>query len=200
MDMLSGVKIISFNHFLLGPVGIQLLADLGADVIAVEPLGGAFQRKWGGANKRVGDQTVLFLTGNRNKRSLALDLKIPAGLEIARALIAQADVVAENFRPGVMDKLGLGYETLKARQVESSAPSKQQSCKRCQCRSHSSSSSLAKPTPGRARVSTLPLRPIIETGSFTRQPVRNNSSTPRSACRVGTRRSKSLIGRSPGSW
>ncbi|MFQ5955016.1 MAG: CaiB/BaiF CoA transferase family protein [Kiloniellales bacterium] len=114
MDILGGIKIISFNHFLIGPVGIQLLADLGAEVIAVEPLDGAFQRKWGGANKSVGGQTVLLLAGNRNKRSLALDLKAPAGLEIARRLIAGADVVAENYRPGVMDKLGLGYERLKA--------------------------------------------------------------------------------------
>lgn len=114
MDLLAGIKIVSFNHFLMGPVGIQLLADLGADVIAVEPPGGAFQRKWGGANKDVAGQTMLFLAGNRNKRSLALDLKAPAGLEVARRLIARADVVAENYRPGVMDKLGLGYEALKA--------------------------------------------------------------------------------------
>jgi crotonobetainyl-CoA:carnitine CoA-transferase CaiB-like acyl-CoA transferase len=113
MDLLNGVKIISFNHFLMGPVGIQLLADLGADVIAVEPPGGAFQRKWGGANKSVAGQTMLFLAGNRNKRSLALDLKSPAGIEVARKLIAGADVVAENFRPGVMDRLGLGFEALR---------------------------------------------------------------------------------------
>jgi crotonobetainyl-CoA:carnitine CoA-transferase CaiB-like acyl-CoA transferase len=114
MDLLSGIRIVSFNHFLLGPVGMQHLADLGADVITVEPLDGAFQRKWGGANKAVGGQTMLFLTGNRNKRSLAVDLKAPDGVAVARRLIAGADVVAENFRPGVMDKLGLGYEALKA--------------------------------------------------------------------------------------
>ncbi len=115
MDILNGIRIVSFNHFLMGPVGIQLLADLGADVIAVEPTGGAFQRHWGGANKSIDGQTVLFLGGNRNKRSLALDLKKPEGLEIARKLAAGADVVAENFRPGVMEKLGLGYEDLKAK-------------------------------------------------------------------------------------
>jgi crotonobetainyl-CoA:carnitine CoA-transferase CaiB-like acyl-CoA transferase len=114
MDFLNGIRIVSFNHFLLGPVGIQLLADLGADVIAVEPIGGAFQRHWGGANASVDGQSVLFLAGNRNKRSLALDLKSPAGIEIARKLAARADVVTENFRPGVMDKLGLGFEALKA--------------------------------------------------------------------------------------
>ena len=114
MDILDGIRIVSFNHFLMGPVGIQLLADLGADVIAIEPTGGAFQRHWGGANKSVDGQSLLFLLGNRNKRSLALDLKKPEGLAIARKLAAGADVVSENFRPGVMEKLGLGYESLKA--------------------------------------------------------------------------------------
>lgn len=110
VDMLKGVRVLSFNHFLMGPVGVQFLADLGADVIAVEPPEGAFQRKWGGANKQVDGQSMLLLTGNRNKRSLALDLKKPEAVEIARKLIASSDVMAENFRPGVLDKLGLGYE------------------------------------------------------------------------------------------
>jgi len=114
VDHLEGIRILSFNHFLMGPVGIQFLADLGADVIAVEPPEGAFQRKWGGANKAVDGQTMLLLAGNRNKRSLTLDLKKPEGIAIARKLIATADVVAENFRPGVMDKLGLGYEAIRA--------------------------------------------------------------------------------------
>lgn len=113
MQHLEGIRVVSFNHFLMGPVGVQFLADLGADVIAVEPLGGAFQRKWGGANRSVDGQTMLQLTGNRNKRSLAIDLKSPEGLAIARRLVASADVVAENFRPGVMDKLGLGYEAIR---------------------------------------------------------------------------------------
>ncbi len=113
MDHLQGFRVVSFNHFLMGPVGIQFLADLGADVIAVEPLDGAFQRKWGGAERRVDGHTMLQLTGNRNKRSIALDLKTAEGLGIARKLIASADVVAENYRPGVMDKLGLGYEAAK---------------------------------------------------------------------------------------
>lgn len=113
LQHLDGIRIISFNHFLMGPVGVQFLADLGADVIAVEPIGGAFQRKWGGANRDVDGQTMLQLTGNRNKRSLALNLKSAEGLAIARKLVADADVVAENFRPGVMDKLGLGYEAIR---------------------------------------------------------------------------------------
>jgi crotonobetainyl-CoA:carnitine CoA-transferase CaiB-like acyl-CoA transferase len=98
----------------MGPVGIQFLADLGADVIAIEPIEGAFQRKWGGANRRVDGQTMLQLTGNRNKRSFALNLKSPEGVAIARKLVAGADIVAENYRPGVMAKLGLGYDDIRA--------------------------------------------------------------------------------------
>jgi crotonobetainyl-CoA:carnitine CoA-transferase CaiB-like acyl-CoA transferase len=115
VDLLKGVRVLSFNHFLMGPVGVQFLADLGADVIAVEPPDGAFQRKWSGANnKRVGGQSMLLLVGNRNKRSLVLDLKKPEAIEIARKLIATADVLTENFRPGVLDKLGLGYDAARA--------------------------------------------------------------------------------------
>lgn len=110
VDILKGIRVLSFNHFLMGPVGVQFLADLGADVIAVEPLEGAFQRKWGGANKQVDGQSMLLLTGNRNKRSLTLDLKKPEAVEVAKKLIATSDVITENFRPGVLDKLGLGYE------------------------------------------------------------------------------------------
>lgn len=112
---LEGIRIVSFNHFLMGPLGIQFLADLGAEVIAIEPLKGAFQRHWGGSDaKKAGGETTLELVANRNKKSICLDLKDPEALEIARKLAAGADVVAENFRPGVMDKLGLGYDKLKA--------------------------------------------------------------------------------------
>ena len=113
MEFLKGIRVVSFNHFLLGPVAMQFLGDLGADVIAVEPVEGAFQRKWGGVNSKMVDgQTMLFLLGNRNKRSLAIDLKSPQGLEIAQRLTRGADVVCENFRPGVMEKLGLGYKQI----------------------------------------------------------------------------------------
>lgn len=114
MDHLSGIRVLSFNHFLMGPAGIQHLADLGADVIAVEPIDGAFQRKWGGANKQVDSQTMLQLAANRNKRSLALDLKSTAGIEIAYKLVAATDVISENYRPSVMKKLGLDYESVRA--------------------------------------------------------------------------------------
>ena len=64
---------MSFNHFLMGPLGVQILADLGADVIAVEALDGAFQRKWSGNNAYVGEESLLFACANRNKRSLAIE-------------------------------------------------------------------------------------------------------------------------------
>ncbi len=115
MDGLKGIRVVSFNHFLMGPLGVQYLGDLGADVIAVEPIEGAFQRKWGGVDSLTIDgHTMLHLLGSRNKRSVALNLKDPRGIAIVRKLIATADVVAENFRPGVMEKLGLGYDAAKA--------------------------------------------------------------------------------------
>lgn len=114
LDMLKGIRVVSFNHFLLGPVGIQALGDLGADVIAVEAVEGAWQRHWSGADKWVDGQSMLLLVGNRNKRSVALDLKSAKAKEIALKLCKTADVVSENFRPGVMERLGLGYEQLKA--------------------------------------------------------------------------------------
>lgn len=112
--MLDGIRIVSFNHFLMGPFGIQHLADLGADVIALEPIGGAWQRKWGGGNRKVDGESVLFLAANRNKRSLSINLKSPEGLEIAKKLIKTADVVSENYRPGVMKNFGLDYDAVKA--------------------------------------------------------------------------------------
>jgi crotonobetainyl-CoA:carnitine CoA-transferase CaiB-like acyl-CoA transferase len=111
---LDHIRIVSFNHYLMGPLGVQLLADMGADVIAVEPIQGAWQRHWAGANRNVDGQSVLFLAANRNKRSLALNLKSRDGIEVARRLVRTADVLAENFRPGVMAKLGLGYEELRS--------------------------------------------------------------------------------------
>jgi crotonobetainyl-CoA:carnitine CoA-transferase CaiB-like acyl-CoA transferase len=114
IDFLKDVRIVSFTHFLFGPMGVQTLADLGADVIAVEPLSGSWQRSWGGeGNKMVDGQSVLFLSVDRNKRSIAVDLKSPHGYEITRKLLASADVMASNYRPGVLDKLGFGYEELK---------------------------------------------------------------------------------------
>ena len=96
-------------------MGIQALGDLGADVISIENAEGAWQRHWSGGDIWHDGQSALHLCANRNKRSVAIDLKSPKGRELALRLIDTADVVSENFRPGVMEKLGLGYEALKAR-------------------------------------------------------------------------------------
>ncbi|TYO67966.1 CoA transferase [Bradyrhizobium hipponense] len=113
MNLLDGVKILSFNHYLAGPLAAQTLADLGADVIAVEPIEGAFQRNWAVANHFVAGDSVNHLATGRNKRSLAVDLKHTDGIAAVKKLVATSDVVMENFRPGTMAKLGLGYDVLK---------------------------------------------------------------------------------------
>jgi len=113
IQSLAGIKIAAFTQFLLGPVGVQYLADLGADVVKVETPGtGAWERHWSGAGGAVGNAEVstFFVMGNRNSRSVAVDLKHPEGLDVARRLVSRSDIVVENFRPGVMDRLGLGYE------------------------------------------------------------------------------------------
>jgi crotonobetainyl-CoA:carnitine CoA-transferase CaiB-like acyl-CoA transferase len=115
LDLLQGIRVVSFNHFLLGPMGIQALADLGADVIAIEPPEGAWQRHWSSGDIWHDGQGMLHICANRNKRNIALDLKSAKGKEIALRLIDSADVVAENFRPGVMDKFGFGCDVLRAR-------------------------------------------------------------------------------------
>ncbi|RWR27174.1 CoA transferase [Sinirhodobacter populi] len=113
MDLLAGIRVLSFNHYLAGPLAAQTLGDLGADVICIEPPGGAFQRKWAVANRFVGKDSVNHIATGRNKRSLVVDLKSPDGVALVRRLVRTADVVMENFRPGTMEKLGLGYEALR---------------------------------------------------------------------------------------
>ncbi|MBE9607317.1 CoA transferase [Acetobacteraceae bacterium H6797] len=115
MDLLAGLRIVSLNHFLAGPAAAQILADLGADVIALEPIEGALHRNWAVAGHFVGGQSVNLLSTGRNKRSLAVDLKSPEGRATVEKLLLSADVVMENFRPGTMERLGLGHEALRAK-------------------------------------------------------------------------------------
>ncbi len=111
LAVLQGVRVLSFTQFLLGPSGVQFLADLGADVIKIEPPGGTlWERNWSGADLYLNGVSAFFLLAHRNQRSLTLDLKHPEGQAAARRLIAGADVLVQNFRPGVMDRLGLGWE------------------------------------------------------------------------------------------
>lgn len=107
---LEGIKIIDLSIYLPGPLCSQMLADFGAEVIKVEPLSGESGR-W--LNPFLGGQGALFYQVNRNKKSMALNLKTEAGKEIFKGLVRQADVLLEQFRPGVMEKMGLGYEDLK---------------------------------------------------------------------------------------
>lgn len=111
--LLDGVKVLSLCHYLQGPAAAQYLADMGADVVKIEPIAGAYERRWSGASTFVGDVSAFFLCANRNKRSLALDLKSADGKATFLRLVAGADVVMENFRPGTLHRLGLGYETLR---------------------------------------------------------------------------------------
>jgi crotonobetainyl-CoA:carnitine CoA-transferase CaiB-like acyl-CoA transferase len=114
LELLAGVRILAFTQFLLGPAACQYLADMGADVIKIEPPGrGAWERSWAGADTFLGGVSAFFLLANRNSRSLTLNLKSARGLEVAKKLVETADVIVENFRPGVMDRLGLGYEAVK---------------------------------------------------------------------------------------
>jgi len=106
---LEGLVIADFGRVLAGPYATMLLADLGAEVVKVERPGfGDDTRHWG--PPWVGDESTYFLGVNRNKRSVSIDLTTEAGLDEARELVARADVVVENFLPGTMNRLGLGYE------------------------------------------------------------------------------------------
>jgi crotonobetainyl-CoA:carnitine CoA-transferase CaiB-like acyl-CoA transferase len=114
LALLQGVRILSFTQFLLGPAGVQYLADMGADVIKIEPPGGKlYERTWAGCNLFLNNVSAFFLCAHRNQRSLTLDLKSPEGRAVARRLVAGADVLVQNFRPGVASRLGLDYEELK---------------------------------------------------------------------------------------
>ena len=105
---LAGIRVVEFTHMVMGPVVGLILADLWAEVVKVEPPGGDKTRRLPGSG------AGYFPMYNRNKRSICLDTKSAKGKAAAQALCARADVVIENFRPGAMDKLGLGYEALSA--------------------------------------------------------------------------------------
>jgi len=105
---LDGIRVIDLTTVISGPVCTMILADQGADVIKIEPPGGDIARRMGG-----GEFTAMFVSSNRGKRSVALDLKQPAALDALRRLIAGADVLVQNFRPGLMERLGLSEPAMR---------------------------------------------------------------------------------------
>jgi crotonobetainyl-CoA:carnitine CoA-transferase CaiB-like acyl-CoA transferase len=108
---LEGIRILDLSIALTGPYAVTLLADQGAEVIKVERPGIGDLARWVGVS--VNGMSALYLMCNRGKRSIAVDIKAPEGVAIVKQLAARADVVIQNFRPGVMDRLGLGYEALR---------------------------------------------------------------------------------------
>ena len=112
---LAGLVVADFTQLAQGPFATQMLGDLGAEIIKIEPIKGDWMRHWSMANLFVEGEGASYLSFNRNKRSIAIDLKNPRGKDVALRLVDHADVIIENFRPGVMERLGLGYETLAER-------------------------------------------------------------------------------------
>ena len=108
--MLDGIRVLDLSQNIAGPQATQVLGDLGADVIKVEPPGGDPARQWG--PPFWGGDAPLFLAFNRNKRSIVVDLKTDRGREIVDRLMSQSDVVVQAFRKGVIEKLSFGYETV----------------------------------------------------------------------------------------
>ncbi len=103
---LQGIRVVEFTHMVMGPAVGAMLASLGADVVRVEPVGGDSTRRL------LGSGAGYFPMYNRHKQSICLDLKSSDGLTVARDLVAGADVLIENFRPGALDRLGLGYDAV----------------------------------------------------------------------------------------
>jgi formyl-CoA transferase/CoA:oxalate CoA-transferase len=110
---LDGILVVDFTRILAGPFCTMQLADMGARVIKIEPPGGDETRRWG--PPFIGTESAYFLSVNRNKQSIVLDLRTDEGRALVHRFLERADVLAENFRPGTLDKWGLGYEEIHAR-------------------------------------------------------------------------------------
>ena len=110
---LAGVRVLDISQVMAGPYACMLLADLGADVVKIEPPGSGDQTRGAMGFKMKGPDSLGFLNMNRNKRSVALNLKTDAGRELLLRMAKDADILVENYRPGAMTRLGLGYDVLK---------------------------------------------------------------------------------------
>src|ERR1700675_1945050 len=108
---LAGIKVVDFTRYLAGPFCTQILGDYGAEILKVEPVEGAR----GEMGDESGKDTYFFLSSNRSKKSIQISTKSPEGRAALQRLIDSADVVIDNFRPGVMEAIGFGYEQLAAR-------------------------------------------------------------------------------------
>ena len=109
---MHGIRIIDLSTIISGPIATQILGDQGADVIKVEPPGiGDLTRRMG---TRRNGLSAIFAAANRNKRGIILDLKSEAGVEILGQIVATADVVVQNFRPGAVERMGIGYDKMRA--------------------------------------------------------------------------------------
>ena len=112
---LNGVRVLDLTGVVSGPFATMFLADQGADVLKIEPIGGDITRRSRATIDKDGEFSALFISSNRGKRSLSIDIKTDAGREVLTKLVAQADVLVQNFRPGTMERLGLGAEELRQR-------------------------------------------------------------------------------------
>jgi crotonobetainyl-CoA:carnitine CoA-transferase CaiB-like acyl-CoA transferase len=110
---LAGIRVLDLTSVVSGPLATMFLADQGAEVIKIEPLGGDITRRSRQSISASGEFSALFVSSNRGKRSLALDLKRPEAAKIMRKLIASSDVLVQNFRPGTMERLGFGEPALR---------------------------------------------------------------------------------------
>jgi len=111
-DVLAGMKVLDLTQMLAGPTATMLLTDLGAEVVKIESPTGDFARYFGPPFQE--GQSVTFMALNRDKRSIALDLKVEDDAQVLRGLLEEADILVESFRPGVMERLGFGYEAVSA--------------------------------------------------------------------------------------
>ena len=109
---LKGLVVADFSQLAQGPWATQMLGDMGADIIKIEPVKGDWMRHYSYGNLYPKGESISFLSFNRNKRSIALNLKDTKANKVAIDIIAKSDILVENFRPGVMDRLGLGYDDM----------------------------------------------------------------------------------------
>jgi crotonobetainyl-CoA:carnitine CoA-transferase CaiB-like acyl-CoA transferase len=112
---LSGIKVLDLTGVVSGPFATMFLADQGADVLKIEPLTGDITRRSRATIDKAGEFSALFISSNRGKRSLSIDMKSEEGKEVLSKLVARSDVLVQNFRPGAMNRLGLGADQLRAR-------------------------------------------------------------------------------------